>query len=83
MKKNITPNKKINGKISNTIEGIFKIVNNWIINRTFFCLQNILFPQKYLKKLKNVKTKIIIKIFFKNNLVKYVSYCFKIIKNLI
>ena len=26
IKKNITPNKKMNGNISNTIEGIFKIV---------------------------------------------------------
>jgi len=71
MKKNITPNKKINGKISKTIEGIFNMVRS-IGLKILFSLSSKYFNSSkiFKKKLKNIKTIPTIKIFLKNNFVK-------------
>tara|TARA_B100000945_G_scaffold204129_1_gene164107 strand:+ start:188 stop:403 length:216 start_codon:yes stop_codon:yes gene_type:complete len=71
MKKNITPNKKINGNISKTIDGIFNIVKNIgkkiLLSEFSKCFNS---SKICKKKLKKIKITPIIKMFFKNNLLK-------------
>ena len=71
IKKNITPNKKINGNISKTIDGIFNIVKNIgkkiLLSEFSKCFNS---SKICKKKLKKIKITPIIKMFFKNNLLK-------------
>ena len=71
IKKNITPSKKINGKISNTIDGIFKIVKiiGKYIPLSLFS-KNFISSKIFKKKLKKINTTITVNKFFKNKVVR-------------
>ena len=59
------------GRISNTIDKIFNIVKKIVIYSSLFLFSTYFISSKlFTNKLKNTKTTILIKIFFKNKFVK-------------